>query len=167
MKLELNLNDIDLKNFLEASTTNGKELMTINVFSLSSPNNFKIDELERETTDKLYKNIINKGKYIYVNFSSNAIDKELVCIDGNTYIYISEEEVEDYFEDEKIPNDFQPYKKLQIYEDSSVGYLLKYNNDKLIVQSAVIQMSYSSIEVLNDVELLDDPMVSYLQRFIK
>lgn len=167
MNLQLNLNQIDIKAFLEVSITNGREIMTPNVFSLSSPNKFEIDELNEETAEELFEQLINNGKYVYVNFSSSALDEELFCIDGNTYLYINEDDVEDYFEDEEVPEDFQPYKNLRIYEDSSVGYLLKYNGGKLLIQSAVIQLTYSSIDVVDDVELLNGPMTSYMQKFIK
>jgi hypothetical protein len=128
MNLQFDLNQFNLREFLEDSKTNGQELMTQNVMSLDSPGDVVFDESKSESAVELYEQLINNGKYVYVNFSSNAMDTELECIDGNTYLYLNEEEAEEYFEEEEMPEGFQPYKNLQIYEDSSVGYLLKYED---------------------------------------
>ncbi|MFV8830236.1 hypothetical protein [Alkalihalobacterium sp. APHAB7] len=166
MNLQLELKEIDLKAFLETASKDGEELMTTNVFSISSPKKFEFDEENSESAEELYKQLIENGKYVYVNFSSNAIYKELDCIDGHTYVYISEDEVEEHFE-EDVPADFQPYENLRIYEDSSLGYLLNYNAEKVTIQSAVIQVTESSIDVVDDAELFEKPMLAYVQRFMK
>jgi hypothetical protein len=166
MKLHFDLNQFNLREFLEDSKTNGQELMTQNVMSLDSPGDVVFDESKSESAVELYEQLINNGKYVYVNFSSNAMDEELECIDGNTYLYLNEEEAEEYFEEEEMLEGFQPYENLQIYEDSSVGYLLKYEDQTVHIQSAIIHTLDSSIEVVDDVELLNKPMESYLNKYI-
>ena len=166
MKLQLNLKEFNLKLFLEAAKTGGKDLMTPNVFSIATLK-YKIDDLEDETADELVDHLIENGNYVYVNFSSSAIDEEVECIDGHTYVYISEDEVEEYFEFEEVPKGFVPYENLKIYEDSSVGYLLKVKGEELSVQSAIHQATDSSINVVDDAEVFEKPMQNYVQRFMK
>jgi hypothetical protein len=166
MNWNIELQKVNLMEFLTASNKNGADLMEINVFSMESPNNYKDEEIEKKNIDAIYKDLIQGGKYAYVNFSSNAMDEELSCIDGNTYLYIQEDEVEEYFEDEEIPMDFQPAHKLKLYEDSSVGYLLKCDKENLQIQSAIIYVTDSTIQVQDDVELLNQPMESYISKFL-
>ncbi|OLO26782.1 hypothetical protein BTR23_22115 [Alkalihalophilus pseudofirmus] len=167
MKLDLDVKEINLKDFLETAKMDGQDLMSINVFSLNSPKRVEINFDHLETAEELYDQLFHHGKYVYVNFSSNAISHEIDCIDGNTYVYVSEDEVEEYFEDEEVPADFQPYHHLKIFEDSSLGYLLKYDNEKVTIQSAIMQVTDSFIDVVDDAELFEKPMLAYLQQFIK
>jgi hypothetical protein len=166
MYMKVDPNQFNIKGFLEESKENGKHLMTKNVLSFSQPSEVDLMDTKTESTEELYEQLINNGKYVYVNFSSNAMDSELECIDGNTYLYLTEEEAEEYFEDEEVPEDFQPYENLQIYEDSSVGYLLKYSEGNVHIQPAIIYVTDSSIQPIDDVELLNKPMEAYLNKFI-
>jgi hypothetical protein len=167
MNIQLDLQHLNLKEFLQQSITNGKEIMNPNVFSMKSPHRYEEKDWETQDVEALYRDLIEEGKYVYVNFSSSALDEELTCIDGDTHLYIKEDEVEEYFEDEEVPENFQPAINLKLYEDSSVGYLLSYENGHLRIQSAVIQVSDSSIQDQNDVEMLNEPMKQYLNRFNK
>jgi len=167
MYVKLDLNQINLKKFLEDSKENGMDLMTQNVFSVNNPVEIDVDEPKNETAQELYNELIDQGNYVYVNFSSNAMagDVELECIDGNAYLYLSEEEAEEYFEEGGEPEDFLPYKNLEIYEDSSVGYLLKYMDGKIQIQSAIIRITDAVIEPVNDVEIFNQPMDNYLEKY--
>jgi hypothetical protein len=167
MNIQLDLQQFNLKEFLQQSITNGKEIMNPNVFSMKSPKGYEEKDWDTQDVDSIYSDLIEEGKYVYVNFSSSALDEELTCIDGEKYLYIKEDEVEEYFEDEDTPEGFQPAVNLELYEDSSVGYLLKYENDQLRIQTAVIQVSDSSIQAQDDVEMLNEPMKQYLDRFKK
>jgi hypothetical protein len=167
MNLQLKLNEFSLIEFLDEAIKNGEGIMTPNVFSLESTTKFTIDDSAQENAHELYEKLVQHGKAVYVNFSSSAIDKELHCIDGHTYLYLSEEDAEEYFEDEEVPEDFQPFRNLQIYEDSSVGYLLKYEDNSLFIQTAVFNVTYSKIEVINDAEVLNKPIELYIQKFMK
>jgi hypothetical protein len=167
MDKKIDLQHFNLKEFLQQSITNGKEIMNPNVFSMMTPHQYEEKDWEPRDIETLYRDLIEDGKYVYVNFTSSALDEELTCIDGETHLYIKEDEVEEYFEDEETPEGFQPAVNLELYEDSSVGYLLKYENDQLRIQSAVIQVSDSSIQAQDDVEMLNEPMKQYLARFKK
>jgi hypothetical protein len=167
MEKKVTLQQFNLKEFLMSSVKNREELMNPNVFSMESPQKYQDDELRYQDVDSLYSDLIDENKYLFVNFSSNAMDNELTCIDGETYLYIREEDVEDHFEDEKFPEDFQPAVNLKIYEDSSVGYLMKYQEEKLHIQSAVIEATSSTITAQDNVEMLNKPMEKYLWRFMK
>lgn len=167
MDKKFDLQQFNLKEFLQQSITNGKEIMNPNVFSMLTPNRYEEKDWETQDVEVLYRDLIEDEKFVYVNFSSSALDEELTCIDGETYLYIKEDEVEEYFEDDEVPEGFQPTVNLELYEDSSVGYLLKYENNQLRIQTAVIQVSDSSIQVRDDVEMLNEPMKQYLNRFMK
>nr|WP_263327091.1 hypothetical protein [Neobacillus sp. Marseille-Q6967] len=165
MNIKLELQQFDLKAFIQMSIENG--IMTPNVFSMHSPQRFGNEELKERNTDELYHDLIHNGKYVYVNFSNFGINHELTCIDGEEYLYVREEDVEDYFEDEEVPKNFQPAKHLKIYEDSSVGYLLKYDGEILTVQSSIIHVMFSRIDIQDNVEILNQPMKLYLEKFMK
>src|SRR3954453_2465395 len=113
MNVELEIKQINLTSFLEDSLETGKELMTPNVFSLSNPMDFVVfDDSNCDTALDIYNELIEKEKYVYVNFSSNAManDAELECVDGHSYYYLNEEDAEEYFEEEGIPENFRPYR---------------------------------------------------------
>jgi hypothetical protein len=165
MDKKFDLQHLNLKEFLQQSITNGKEIMNPNVFSMMTPHQYEEKDWESRDVEVLYRDLIEEGKYVYVNFSSSALDEELTCIDAETYLYIKEDEVEEYFEDEEVPESFKPAVNLELYEDSSVGYLLKYEKDQVRIQTAVIQVSDSSIQAQDDVEMLNEPMNQYLNRF--
>jgi hypothetical protein len=167
MDKKFDLQKFNLKEFLQQSITNGKEIMNPNVFSMKSPIRYEEKDWETQDVEAIYRDLIEEGKYVYVNFSSSALDEELICIDGETHLYIKEDEVEEYFEDDEVPEGFQPAVNLELYEDSSVGYLLKYEKNQLRIQTAVIQVSDSSIKSQDDVEMLNEPMKQYLDRFKK
>ncbi|WP_108671534.1 hypothetical protein [Peribacillus acanthi] len=167
MNIQIDLNHFNLKEFLKHSIAKGKLLMTPNVFSTKTAHRYEEKDLKAKDEHDLFRDVIEEGKYLYVNFSSSAMDNALTCIDGETYHYIKEDEVEEYFEDEEIPEGFQPAVRLEIYEDSSVGYLLKYENSQLHIQTALIDVSDSSIQFQDDVEMLNASMKQYLTRFMK
>ncbi|OOE12490.1 hypothetical protein [Fictibacillus arsenicus] len=166
MNLEIEMDSININGMLKTSKSNGKKFMSHNVFSTNTLKNIEMMETNLEI-EELMDHLVKEGKYVYVNFSSNVMDNELNCIDGNTYLYLNDEEAEEYYEDEEIPTYFIPYKNLRVYEDTSVGYLLKYERNKLHIKSGIIDVTNSSIDIVDDLELLKKPMESYLFNFIK
>ncbi|UOE95095.1 hypothetical protein [Alkalihalobacillus sp. LMS39] len=160
-----NLEQFNLKEFIKFVLEYEEELMNPSVFSFKNISKVDDDEMVHYDVEQIMNDLIKGGKYVYVNFSSSRIDKEIDCIDGESYLFLEEDEVEDYFYDEEsVPESFQPIKDLPIYEDSSAGYLLKYTNEVLIIQSAIVNID--SVEPLLDMEILDGPMDKFLRQFI-
>jgi len=181
MNVQLSLAEFNLKSFLKDSQRNGEGIMTPSAFRVKSPDNFNIGEPEDEKAELLYKYLIEEDGYVYVNFSSSYVDRDIECIDGNSYFYIEKDDVEFEFEDEdEIPEGLQPVKNLQLYEDTSVGYLLQYKDTKLHIQSGIFHLdgsgsvgpcelralqAYSTFEPKDDLELFNIPMKDYLGNF--
>ena len=78
-------------------------------------------------------------------------------------------------EDDNLPDDVKPVKDLYLSESDSIGYLLKYENSILTVQSAIYYLhgknnfgprSITEIEVKEDVELFELPMLQYLKQYV-
>lgn len=164
--MKLDVTKMDVKTFLKESLENGHDLMENNVFSLNSPKKFEIDAAKKESVDEIFQQLMENNKYVYVNFSSNAMDAKLECIDGNTYLYLDEDGAEEYFEIEEMPEDFKPYENLKIYEDNSVGYLLQTNEGEITINSAIIDVTNSSIELIDDAEIFEIPMQNYINKYI-
>ena len=168
MNLKYDLSQINLLDFLIESISDGEELMSPNVFSLTNPKEIDLDALVLESAEELYQQLVENRSLLYVNFSASALDSEIECIDGNTYLYLSEEDAEEYFEEEEeMPENFQPYENQQIDEDSSVGYILTNTDGKVQIQSAIFQATKSSIEITDHLEIFDAPMDDYLKKYIK
>jgi hypothetical protein len=180
MILQIPLRQFNLKSFIEESQRNGieNEISTIPVFCVESPEKFDCDpfELENEKAEIYYKYLVEEGGYVYVDFSScYAGDREIPCIDGHNYFYITDEDIEDGVDEyEEVPVDVQPIKGFMLSEGNSIGYLLQYKDGKLYIQSSIFYLNgagpcylcpYSTIEPLDDAEIFDLPMKEYLGLF--
>jgi hypothetical protein len=184
MNLQIPLKQFYLKSFIEKSQRDGSKIMTGPVFRVESPENFELEDLYEDQDEEveiamLYKYLVEDCGYVYVNFSSCYCDeREIECVDGNSYFYITEEDIEFWEdEDEDIPEDVQPVKGFTLSEDTSIGYLLQYIDDKLHIKSSMFYLngsgfigpcgvgSYSTIEPMDDVEIFNVPMKQYLEQF--
>lgn len=179
MKLELDLQKFKLEQFLEESEKNGEGIMSPIVQVIENLEDCWSDDIEVYEPDYLVDKLINDKKYLYVNFSDSGIYREINCIDGGTYYLIDERDYEYELEEGLLPDDVKPVKDLYLGESSSLGYLLKVENETLIIQSAIYYLqgknsvgpcgmgSSTEIEVKEGVEIFEEPMLEYVKRYMK
>lgn len=179
MKLELNLQKFNLPQFLEESERNGKGIMSPIVQVIENPEDCWDDDIEVYESEYLIDQLVHEQKYLYVNFSESGLEREIKCIDGETYFLIDEKNYKFELEDEDgyLPEDVIPVKDLYLSESESLGYLLKYENGVLTIQSAIYYLhgknfsgpfgSTTEIEIKENVEIFEQPMLEYIKRYVK
>ncbi|MBS4214930.1 hypothetical protein [Neobacillus rhizophilus] len=155
--------------------------MTPTVQVIENLDNCWSDDIDVYEFDYYLENLVNEQNYLYVNFSEPGLEREIGCIDGETYylIDIDDYEIEAEDEDSDIPEEVKPVKVLYLNETCSLGYLLKVDNGTLIIQSAIYYLhgkhfvgpcgfgSTTEIEVKEDVELFEQPMIEYIKKYKK
>ena len=180
MKLEVNIEKFNLSSFLDESEKKGEGIMNPTVQVIENLEDCWEDEIEVYPSDYLIDKLVNDDKYLYVNFSEPGLNREINCIDGGTYYLINEEdyEIEMEEEDGSLPEDVAPVKNLYISESESIGYLLKYEDYKLTIQSAIYYLhgkqfvgpcgmgSTTEIEIEDDVEIFEQPMLEYITQYV-
>ena len=122
---------------------------------------------------------MNEHQYLYVNFSEPRLDREINCIDGGEYYLIDEDDYEEEKEEDGyLPEDVKPVKDMFLNETNSLGYLVKYENGNLIIQSAIYYLhgkhfvgpcgmgSTTEIEIKENVEIFEQPMLEYIKQYV-
>lgn len=186
MKLQLSLSQINLRSFLEESIEKGKEIMTPPVFAVEQLEDCWSDDLELYPYEYLSERLLQDGQYLYANFSESGMEREISCIDGNTYYLITQEDyeyeleelaTEDDADNEEIDflKDVKPVQDLYLGETDAIGYVLKYDNNILTVQSGIFYLhgkhivgptSTTEIELKENVELFEEPMQAYVAQYL-
>lgn len=169
VKVTYSIVQFDLKKFLTTALEEGKSISKVPLFLVDQINSFDFeslfDDYENADVDKFYDGLM-AGKYLYVNFSDTGVNyPDIACIDGNKYQTIQRDEVEEYFEEEAVPDNFVFTEGLVLGEESSLGYILQFKNDLLTIQSA--QFFIDTIQIKEDVEVFEKPMKDFLNRFLK
>ncbi|MFC4799480.1 hypothetical protein ACFPA1_08930 [Neobacillus sp. GCM10023253] len=181
MKLELDLQKFNLQAFLEEAEKNGEGIMTPTVQVIENLDDCWSDDIDVYEFEYYLENLVNEQNYLYVNFSEPGLEREIQCINGETYYLIDSDdyEVEKEEGDSEIPEDVVPVKNLYLNETCSLGYLLKYKNGTLTIQSAIYYIhgkhfigpggfgSTTEIEVEEDVEIFEQPMIEYIKQYKK
>jgi hypothetical protein len=180
-KLTLSIEEFKLKEFLEETLNEGKAFISVPVFLVDNIEKFDFDtcfdEYEETNVEELHEDFTS-GKYLFAAFSDCGVNyPDVACIDGEVYQTIERSEVEEYFDEEGAPADFVFTDKLYLGEISSLGYLLKIHDNQVTIQSAQFYVdamgtggpvaTYSRIEIREDVEVFEEPMQEYINKFIQ
>ncbi|MGM9988411.1 MAG: hypothetical protein ACI35O_14440 [Bacillaceae bacterium] len=186
-KIEVALEHFKLEQFLKDIISGNEGIVNKPVFAFSNCEDMEVkgDEFEQSPLNEVVTDLM-EGNYLYANFSSCEIDgPEIPCADGEAYLLLDEIYAEDYFDDEdeehkeELPEDFVFRKDLYLGEYSSVGFLLKMENDVLTIQTALYSLaingfvgpcgigSQEGVRILEDAEVFDKPMEAYVRKYVK
>lgn len=182
--LTLHLHNFQLKEFIADVTKKGEGILEPGVMPLDTIEQFDIKEVVNEeySTDELYDMLVKEGKYLYANFTGSNFDGEVPCINGTTFPFRTEEDAKVLKEEEiQLPENFQPVNDYFLTEESSVGVLVKYEDEKITSSSVILDMNgsgfsgpcsfrgycdYTTITYAEDVEIFEEPMKEYLSGFV-
>ena len=169
-KIDIAIQQFQLEEFIKTTIAGNKNICSFSVFTFKNPNKIehKIEDYEQRPVEEVLEKFL-AGEYLYANFSNCGIEQPWIsCIDGGEYLLLDDEDAEDYFEDEdeeEKPEGFVCTNGIYLDEYSSLGYLLKLENDVVTIQA--VSYSLTSVEMLEDTGVFDEPMREYVKGFIK
>ena len=168
-KIDIAIQQFQLEEFIKTTIAGNKNICSLSVFTFKNPN--KIEHENEDCEQRPVEEVLEKflaGEYLYAYFSNCGIEQPWIsCIDGGEYLLLDDEEAEEYFEDEEEekPEGFVCTNGIYLDEYSSLGYLLKLENDVVTIQA--VSYSLTSVEMLEDTGVFDEPMREYVKGFIK
>ena len=168
-KIDIAIQQFQLEEFIKTTIAGNENICSFSVFTFKNPN--KIEHENEDYEQRPVEEVLEKflaGEYLYANFSNCGIEQPWIsCIDGEEYLLLDDEEAEDYFEDEEEekPEGFVCTNGIYLDDSSSLGYLLKLENDVVTIQA--VSYSLTSVEMLENTGVFDEPMREYVKGFIK
>ena len=181
-KMNITMENFKLEDFVNQTIEANEMISSFSVFTFNNPEDIEHEDedYEQKPANEVIKKFLS-GDYLYANFSNCGIEKPVInCIDGGEYLLLDEEEASDYFEDEEdMPEDFVPTNGIYLDDSSSLGYLLKLENDVISLQAVRHSMeingfvgpcgigSREGVEYLDNTGVFGRPMKEYINGFIK
>lgn len=175
-KIDIAIQQFQLEEFIKTTIAGNENICSLSVFTFNNPNKIEheIEDYEQRPVEEVLEKFL-AGEYLYANFSNCGIEQPWIsCIDGGEYLLLNDAEAEYYFEDEEEekPEGFVCTNGICLGESSSLGYLLKLENDVVTIQAARYSLpcffgSNEDVEVLENAGVFGEPMREYVKGFIK
>ena len=180
-KIVIAIQQFQLEEFIKTTIAGNENICTCSVFTFKNPNEIEheYEDYEQRPVEEVLEKFL-AGEYLYANFSDCGIEQPWIyCIDGGEYLLLDDEDAEDYFEgEEEKPEGFVSTNGIYLDEYSSLGYLLKLENDVVTIQAVRYSLamngfvgpcgigSTEGVEMLENTGVFDEPMREYVKGFI-